>query len=365
MFDYLIVGAGFSGCVLAERIANILDRRVLIADLRNHIGGNAYDYYNEIGILIHKYGPHAFHTNSRVVFNYLSRFTEWNPFELRVTANVDGRMVPIPINLDTINELYGLPFSEPDLVTFLASVAEPINPVVTSEDVVVSKVGRELYSKFFKNYTKKQWGLDSSELDRSVCARIPVRTNRDHRYFTDKYQAMPKYGYSEMFKAMLRHSKIQIMLQTDYREIRERIPYQKLIYTGPIDAYFNYKYGKLPYRSLNFTFETLDREYYQDTAIVNYPNEYDFTRITEFKRMTGQIHPKTTIAYEYPSGEGDPFYPVPRAENTKLYNQYKTEADQLENVWFAGRLGTYRYYNMDQVVAQALNLFESRIKPLG
>ncbi len=363
MYDYLIVGAGFTGCILAERISNILGRQVLIVELRNHIGGNAYDYYNEDAILVHKYGPHLFHTNSKKMFDYLSQFTKWNLFELRVTANIDGRKVPIPINLDTINELYGFNFSEQDLKKFFESIAEPIDTLNNSEDVIVSKVGRELYDKFYKNYTKKQWDLYPSELDGSVCSRIPVRTNRDNRYFPDKYQVIPKYGYTNMFAKMIDHPKIHLILQTDYREIRELIPYKRLIYTGPIDAYFDYKFGKLPYRSLKFSFETFDRECYQDTAIVNYPNEYDFTRITEFKHLTGQLHPKTTIAYEYPSAVGEPYYPVPRAENFELYYKYKAEADKLTNVWFAGRLGSYRYYNMDQVVAQALNLFESQIKP--
>ncbi len=362
MFDYLIVGAGFTGCVLAERIANLLDQRVLVVDIRNHIGGNAYDYYNEDGILVHKYGPHAFHTDSKAVFDYLSQFTAWNLFELRVSAKVDGRKAPIPINLDTINELYAFNFSENDLLKFFLTVSEPVAQINNSEDVVTSKAGKELYFKFFKNYTKKQWGLDPSELDASVCARIPLRTNRDNRYFTDKYQVMPKHGYTEMFKKMIRHPQIHIMLHTDFQSVREVITFKKLIYTGPIDAFFDYRFGKLPYRSLTFTFETFDREYYQDTAIVNYPNEYDFTRITEYKRMTGQIHPQTTIAYEYPSAGGEAFYPIPRVENAKLYNQYKAEADRLKDVWFVGRLGTYRYCNMDQVVAQVLELFEREIR---
>ncbi|WHH59685.1 UDP-galactopyranose mutase [Petroclostridium sp. X23] len=359
MYDYLIVGAGPAGCVIAERIAAILDKSVLIVEIRNHIGGNAYDYYDQHGILIHKYGPHIFHTNSKVVFDYLSQFTAWHLFELRVAANVDGQKVPIPINLDTINELYGLNFSETDLIKFFELAAEPVDSVTNSEDVVISKIGKDLYSKFFKNYTKKQWDLWPDELDPSVCARIPTRTNRDSRYFTDKYQVMPKEGYTELFRKMINHPNIHLMLQTDYRAIEQVIPYKRLIYTGCIDAYFNYKFGKLPYRSLTFSFETFDLEYYQNTAIVNYPNEYDFTRITEFKHMTRQMHPKTTLSYEYPAAVGQPYYPIPRDENTKIYNKYKAEADKLKNVWFVGRLGTYKYYNMDQVVTQALNLFES------
>ncbi|NLW48069.1 MAG: UDP-galactopyranose mutase [Firmicutes bacterium] len=364
MIDYLIVGAGFAGCVLAERIANDLNRQVLIVETRNHIGGNAYDYYNESGILVHKYGAHAFHTNNKKVFDYLSQFTEWNLFQLRVTTNVDGQKLPIPINLDTINGLYGFHYNEEDLKEFWRSVAQPEAELNNSEDVIISKVGSELFEKFYKNYTKKQWDLSPSTMDKSVCSRIPVRTNRDNRYFTDKYQVVPKDGYTKMFEKLIAHPNIHLLLQTDFRDIRESIPFKKLIYTGPIDVYFDHQFGKLPYRSLKFSFETFDREYYQKTAIVNYPNDNDFTRIIEFKRLTGQLHPKTTIAYEYPSADGEPYYPIPRADNFEIYNKYKAEADKLANVWFAGRLGSYRYYNMDQVVDQALTLFESQIKPL-
>lgn len=364
MYDYLIVGAGFAGCVLAERIANALERRVLLIDIRNHIGGNSYDFYDEYGILVQKYGPHAFHTNYKAVFDYLSRFTQWNLFELRVTADVDGRKVPIPINLDTINELYGYKFSENELIKYFESVREPIDSICNSEDVIAGQIGNALYRKFFMNYTKKQWGLCPSELEPEVCARIPIRTNRDDRYFSDKYQAMPKHGYTEMFKKMINHPMIHLMLQTDFYSIHDAIPFKRLIYSGPIDAYFNLKFGRLPYRSLRFSFETLDKAYFQNTAIVNYPNSYDFTRITEFKHMTGQVHPKTTIAYEYPWEAGEPFYPIPRAENEERYQKYRTEAERLKDVWFIGRLGTYRYCNMDQVVAQALTLFEEQIKPM-
>lgn len=361
MFDFLIVGAGLAGCTLAERIASILNKRVLLIDQRNHIGGNAYDYYDNHGILVHKYGPHIFHTNNKVVFDYLSRFTQWNLFQLRVNAWVDGQMLPIPINLDTINVLYGTNMTIKDLVGFYQSLSEKIDPITNSEEVILSQIGQELYQKFFKNYTKKQWDLWPQELDPSVCWRIPIRNNRDNRYFTDKYQVMPKNGYTKMFEKIINHPNIKVMLQTDYKEIGDVIPHEKLIYTGPIDTYFNYKFGKLPYRSLNFSFETFDREYCQNTAIVNYPNEYDFTRISEYKHMTGQIHPKTTIAYEYPSAIGEPYYPIPRSKNSELYSRYKAEAEKLKKVWFLGRLGTYQYLNMDQVVAQSLDFFKSVI----
>ncbi len=357
MFDYLIVGAGFAGSVLAERLANGSDKKILICDKRPHIGGNAYDHYNDDGILIHKYGPHIFHTNSREVFEYLSRFTQWRSYQHRVLAHVDGQLVPIPINLDTINKLYGLNLTAFQVEEFFQSVAEPVEQIRTSEDVVVSKVGRELYEKFFRNYTRKQWGLDPSELDASVTARVPTRTNRDDRYFTDSYQAMPLHGFTRMFERMLDHPNIKIMLNTDYREIERDIPYKEMIYTGPVDSYFDYAYGKLPYRSLEFKHETHDTETYQPAPVVNYPNDQLYTRITEFKYLTGQEHKKTSIVYEFPRAEGDPYYPVPRKENAELYAKYKALADATSGVHFVGRLATYKYYNMDQIVAQALTVY--------
>ena len=357
MFDYLIVGAGFAGSILAERLANQSGKKVLIVDRRSHIGGNAYDHYNEAGILVHKYGPHIFHTNSRDVFEYLSHFTEWRRYEHRVLASVDGQLVPIPINLNTINKLYGLKLNSFELEKFFESVAEPIDLIRTSEDVVVNKVGRELYEKFFRNYTRKQWGVDPSELDKSVTARVPTRTNRDDRYFTDTYQAMPLYGFTRMFENLLNHPNIKVMLNTDYREIREIIPYKEMIYTGPVDEFFDCRFGKLPYRSLEFKHETLNESIHQTAPVVNYPNEHLYTRITEFKYLTGQEHSKTSIVYEFPKAEGDPYYPVPRPENADLYKKYKALADATSNVEFVGRLATYKYYNMDQVVAQALAVY--------
>lgn len=357
MFDYLIVGAGFAGSVLAERLAGDGGRRVLLVDKRNHIGGNAYDHYNDDGILVHKYGPHIFHTNSRLVFEHLSRFTEWRPYEHRVMASVDGQLVPIPINLDTINRLYGLTLTSFQLSEFFTSVAEPCSSVRTSEDVIVSKVGRDLYDKFFKNYTRKQWGLDPSELDATVTARVPTRINRDDRYFTDVYQAMPLHGYTRMFENMLDHHRIKILLNTDYREVIDSIPYREMIYTGPIDEFFDFRFGKLPYRSLEFKHETINACTFQPAPVINYPNEHPFTRITEFKRLTGQEHPKTSIVYEFPRAEGDPYYPVPRPENSELYKKYQQLGAHVRGVHFVGRLATYKYYNMDQVAAQALTLY--------
>jgi len=358
MFDFLIVGAGFAGSVLAERLASQSDQRVLIVDRRNHIGGNAYDCYDDDGILIHQYGPHIFHTNSSDVFHYLSQFTRWRPYQHRVLASVDGQLVPIPINLDTVNQLYGLSLTSNEVEAFLASVAEPRDQVRTSEDVVVGRVGRDLYEKFFQNYSRKQWGLDPSELDASVTARVPVRTNRDARYFSDRYQSMPLLGYTRMFQAMLNHPNIKIMLNTDYRELDGVIPYREMVYTGPIDEFFDFRYGQLPYRSLRFQFETVDVPVFQAAPVINYPNEYDYTRVTEVKDLTGQTHPKTSLVYEYPQAEGDPYYPVPRPENAETYARYKALAAATDGVHFAGRLATYKYYNMDQVVAQALTLYQ-------
>ena len=357
MFDFLVVGAGFAGSVVAERLASCLDARVLIVEKRNHIGGNAYDHYDDHGILVHRYGPHIFHTASREVFEYLSRFTAWRSYQHRVLSWVDGQLVPIPINLDTVNKLNNTNLSSAELESYFASVGEPCGGAPrTSEDVIVSKVGRALYEKFFRNYTRKQWGLDPSELDATVTARVPVRTNRDDRYFTDAYQAMPLHGYTRMFERMLDHPRIKIMLNTDHRDVEAVIPHRAVIYTGPIDAYFDYRHGKLPYRSLDFRFETVDRPVFQPGPVVNYPNDYDYTRITEFKYLTGQDHKKTTVVYEIPKDEGDPYYPVPRPENAARYRQYEKLAAALTDVHFVGRLATYRYYNMDQVVAQALTL---------
>jgi UDP-galactopyranose mutase len=358
MYDWLIVGAGFAGSTLAERIASQRGERVLLIDRRDHIGGNAYDHFDEAGLLIHKYGPHIFHTNSERIFEHLSRFTEWRPYEHRVLAQVDGQLVPIPINLDTVNKLYGLNLTSEELVGWFAERAEKVEEIRTSEDVVLSVVGRELYEKFFRGYTRKQWGLDPSELDKSVTARVPTRTNRDDRYFGDTFQAMPKDGYTRMFERMLDHPNIEIMTGTEYADVKDRIPHRRLIFTGPIDEYFGFRFGKLPYRSLRFHHETVDREWLQPVAVVNYPQTEDYTRVTEYKHLTGQEHPKTSITYEYPSAEGDPYYPIPRPENAELFKKYEALADATDEVWFVGRLATYRYYNMDQIVGQALATFE-------
>ncbi len=357
MFDWLIVGAGFAGSVLAERIASQRGESVLLIDRRNHVGGNAYDWYDDAGILVHRYGPHIFHTNSEQISGYLSQFTEWRPYEHRVLSKVDGKLLPIPINLDTINRLYDLKLDSAQLEQFFADRRESVDEIKTSEDVVVGTVGRELYEKFFRGYTRKQWGVDPSELNKSVTSRVPTRTNQDDRYFTDTFQAMPLNGYARMFEKMLHHPKIKVMLQTDFREVRDQIPFNRLIYTGPVDEFFDWKLGKLPYRSLRFEHRTLEQEQFQPVAVVNYPQTEDYTRITEYKHLTGQKAPKTSISYEYPTDVGDPYYPVPRAENEALYKRYEALANARQDVWFVGRLATYRYYNMDQVVGQALATF--------
>lgn len=356
MFDYLIVGAGFAGATVAERLARS-GKRVLICDKRSHIGGNAYDHYDDAGVLVHRYGPHIFHTNSRAVFDYLSGFTAWRSYQHRVLASVDGQLLPIPINLDTVNQLYGTQFTSLELESFFQSVAEPVEHVRTSEDVIVAKVGRDLYEKFFRNYTRKQWGLDPSELDSSVTARVPVRTNRDNRYFTDAYQVMPLHGYTRMFERMLAHPNIKILLNADYRDIRQEMRHVEVIYTGPVDEFFEYRFGQLPYRSLDFRFETRDVPVAQAAPVINYPNDSPYTRVTEFKYLTGQEHAKTTLVYEYSKADGEPYYPIPRPDNAALYKKYYALAAETPGVHFLGRLGTYKYYNMDQVVAQALAFF--------
>ena len=343
MFDYVVVGAGFAGATIAERLASDGGKKVLVCDRRPHVGGNAFDHYDESGVLVHKYGPHIFHTNSREVYDYLSRFTAWRPYAHRVLASVDGQLLPIPINLNTVNRLYGRTFTSAELEEFFQSVAEPRAQIRTSEDVIVSRVGRELYEKFFRNYTRKQWGLDPSELDAAVTARVPVRTDCDDRYFTDTYQVMPLHGYTRMFQRMLEHPNIMILLNADYREVRRMIPHSDVVFTGPVDEFFDYRFGRLPYRSLEFRFETRHQAVAQEGAVINYPNDHAYTRVTEFKDLTGQEHSKTTLVYEFPQSEGDPYYPIPRAANQQMYRQYEALARQTPGVHFLGRLGTYKY----------------------
>jgi len=361
-YDVMVVGAGFAGAVMAERLAAGTGKKVLVVDRRPHIAGNAYDRRDDAGLLIHQYGPHIFHTNSQDIVDYLSRFTAWRPYEHRVLADVTGQLVPMPINRTTLNRLYGLNLTtDAEAQTFLAARAEPVEPIRTSADVVISAVGRELYETFFQGYTRKQWGMDPSELDKAVTARVPTRTNEDDRYFTDIFQAMPADGYTRMFEKMLDHPNIELLLGVDYRDARVAYPHDHLVYTGPIDEYFGHRFGKLPYRSLRFQHETVEREIYQPVAVVNYPSEtVPHTRVTEYKHLTGDVGPRTSITFEYPSDEGDPYYPVPRKENQALYKRYEALAIAQSDVTFVGRLATYRYYNMDQVVGQALATYRRR-----
>jgi UDP-galactopyranose mutase len=362
-FDYLIVGAGFAGSVLAERLA-ASGKRVLLCDRRPHIAGNTYDFRNEAGILVHKYGPHIFHTNSEEIFAYLSRFTRWRAYEHRVLARVADRLLPIPINRTTLNGLYGLDLSTDEAAAaFLASKAEPVSTIRTSKDVVVNQIGSELYRTFFEGYTRKQWGLDPSELDKSVTARVPTRSSADDRYFLDTYQAMPADGFTRLFENMLDHRNIKIELGVEHADLIGDQIAPRVIFTGPIDAFFEHRFGALPYRSLEFHHETLEVEQFQPAAVVNYPAENaPFTRITEYKYLTGQSHPKTSISYEFAKADGDPYYPIPRPENHLLYKKYEELARQQNDVIFVGRLGTYKYYNMDQVVGQALATFRRLAK---
>lgn len=360
-FKFVIVGAGLAGLTMAEKIATELNEKVLIIDKRGHIGGNIYDSYQD-GILIHNYGPHIFHTNNKQVYDYLSRFTEWNDFWHRVLTYVDGNLVPMPITVETINQLYHLNLSCFEVEEFLKKQAVPMDEVKTSKDVALSKVGEDIYQKIFENYTKKQWGIDPAELDTSVISRIPIRLNRDTRYFADRYQGMPKYGYTKMCEKMVDNKNIKLMLNTDFKEIKNELSYDTLIYTGATDEFYDYKYGKLKYRSVDFKFETLDMEEYQEAPVVNYPNDYDFTRITEFKKMTWQKHEKTIICKEFPKAEGEPYYPFPTKDCKAEFAKYEEDMKKEENVIFIGRLAEYRYYNMDAVVARALELFEQKIK---
>jgi UDP-galactopyranose mutase len=362
-YDYLVVGAGFAGAVTAERLAS-MGRSVLVIDRRPHVGGNAFDELDDAGVMIHRYGPHIFHTNSDRVVEYLSRFTAWRPYEHRVLASVDGQLLPIPINRTTVNRLYGKHLrTETDVARFYASVAEDLGrPSQTSEDVVVSTVGRHLYETFFRGYTRKQWGLDPSELAATVTARVPARTDDDDRYFLDSFQAMPADGYTAMFERILDHPNIDVELGVDHSQLRAEVEVDHVVFTGPVDEYFGYRFGKLPYRSLRFRSETHDVPRVQPVAVINHPNEHDYTRVTEFCHLTGQQHDRTTLMYEYPTDEGDPYYPVPRAENERRYARYRALAERTPDVTFVGRLATYRYYNMDQVVAQALAV-AARLEP--
>ncbi|MDD2464668.1 MAG: UDP-galactopyranose mutase [Desulfobulbus sp.] len=350
----LVVGAGFAGSAAARTLADA-GRKVLLIDRRQHLGGNAHDNYDAAGVLIHSYGPHIFHTNNEAVVRFLSRFTEWRPYEHRVRCMANNTLYPFPINRDTLNTLYGLSLDEAGAAGYFNRVREPRDPVRTSEDVVLNSVGRDLYEKFFLNYTRKQWGMEPSQLKAGVAARIPVRTNTDDRYFTDTFQMMPEEGYTRLFERMLDHPNITVELGMEYTQAQELLTPLHTIYTGPIDTYFNACYGALPYRSLSFAHEHLPKtRRFQEVGTINYPNDHAFTRITEFKHLTGQDHSGTSIVREYPQATGDPYYPIPSDDNEALYHRYELLAQKEQQVTFVGRLAQYRYYNMDQVVEAAL-----------
>ena len=361
-YDYLIVGAGFAGCVMAERLASQAKKKILIVEKRNHIGGNAYDEIDESGILVHRYGPHLFHTNSKKVFDYLSKFTEWRKYEHKVLASLNNELYPIPINRITINKLYNLNLrTVREVEEYLKNVKEERYPVLNSEDLIVNQVGYDLFEIFFKYYSKKQWSIEPKDLSPSVCGRIPVRFNDDCRYFNDKYQYIPKQGYTEMFNKMIGHKNIELVLNEDYKNIISDLKFNKIIYTGPVDYYFDYEYGKLPYRSIRFEFKNYEKVKFQEAAQINYVDESaEHTRVVEFKYITGQLSNKTTVSFEYPQVDGEPYYPVPTENNRLLYLKYKEKANKLKNIIFCGRLAEYQYYNMDQVVANTLKEYERK-----
>jgi len=364
MYEYLIVGAGITGVTAANILAKEQNKRVLIVEKRRHIGGNCYDYHNEYGLLVHKYGPHIFHTNYKEVWEYLSQFTQWIPYQHKVLAYVDGKLVPIPINLNTINLLFGYSFNSKEMENWIEVNRNNIESPENAEEMVLSRMGKILYKKFFKNYTKKQWGISAQELEPMVTARIPIRFNKDDRYFTDRYQGIPQAGYTKMFENMLADKNIDVLLGVDYKKLEEIIKFNRIIYTGPIDYFFDFQFGRLPYRSLRFEMKTLDIEFYQEAGVINYPNDYDFTRVTEYKHITGQKHKKTTICYEYPQeykeGNNVPAYPIPKKEYKEIYLRYKKEADKLKSVYFLGRLAEYRYMNMDECVKCVLDACKYR-----
>lgn len=367
-YDYVIVGAGFAGAVLAERLASQANQRCLVLDRRHHLAGNAYDFQDRAGVLLHAYGPHYFRTNSQRIVDYLSQFTGWHEVEYRILSWVDGRYWQFPINLNTFEQLVGHPSTSEEMQATLDEWRLPIDEPANSEEVILSQVGPKLYEMFFKNYTRKHWQRDPSELDASVCGRIPIRTNRDDRYLSERFQALPARGYTHLFKALLRHPNIDVRLNTDFREAKSQLRFRRVIYTGPIDEYFDHQLGRLPYRSLRFERETLRQEYFQPTMQVNYPNDHEFTRIVEFKHATGQLLPFTTIVREYPQAhtpDTEPYYPIPATEAKAMYARYAELSQQEKHVTFVGRLANYRYLNMDQVIGMALKQYDNLVATPG
>ena len=360
-FDAVVIGSGLTGCTIAERIANVCGRKVLVIEKRDHIGGNAYDYYDDNGILVQKYGPHGFHTNSDKVFNYLSKFTGWNSFAHRVFADVNGKIVPLPVGIPTLEQLYGRKFTPSSMRSFLDKRKVNVEAIHSSRDYIVSHVGEELYELLFKYYSKKQWGVFPDKLDASVAMRLPIRFNRDTRYHESRFQGNPRHGFFRMTGNMLRGKNISLLLNTDYKDIIKSLRYRCLIFTGPIDYFFDYKFGKLPYRSLDFRFKTFNREWFQPYPQVNFTLTRKYTRISEYKHFYFQKHDKTTVCYEYPKAYGEPYYPILTQENIEKHDRYR-KLKKRKNIFFIGRLAEYKYLNMDQVVENALTLFRTRLK---
>lgn len=364
--DWLVVGAGLVGSVLAERLASQQGKKVLVVERRGHLGGNVHDQLDAHGVWIHSYGPHLFHTNSDRVWNYLSQFTGWKTYEHRVLGWIDGQYVPIPFNFTAIERLF--PSQKADLLKeqLRANYGEgarvPVLRLLEEDSPELQEFGQYVFDKVYAGYTTKQWGLLPDQLDASVLGRVPVVVGYDDRYFVDRYQALPQGGYTRMIERMLDQPGIEVMLNTDYESL-EDVTWNRMIYTGPIDAFFGRRFGALPYRSLRFEWKHLDQPQFQPAAQVNYPNDHEYTRVAEYKWITGQEHPGTTLSYEYPvwyvPGENEPYYPVINQENKDLMALYLQEAKKMEGkVYFAGRLADYRYYNMDQAVGRALKLFE-------
>ena len=354
MIDIVIVGAGIAGITLARRYAEEYNKKVLIVERKSHIGGFCYDYRNAEGILVHKYGPHIFRTDSNKVYSFLSRFTKWYDYQHKVLAYVGGKYYPMPINLDTVNSFLNTNYSSDTVMEYFSQVKTQPSAVDNVKDVVESQVGEVFYKAFFEEYTRKQWGEEPSKLPVDIISRIPIRTNRDDRYFTSKYQGVPKEGYTSLFNSMLDHPNIKILLNTDFKEVKNEIVWDKLFYSGSIDEYFDYVYGRLPYRCVSFDVEEVEQEYYQPVAVVNYPNNYDYTRITDYKYFTKNESKTTVIAKEYPSAIGEPSYPIPLRQNLELYQKYRKIDTQ--NITFIGRLGKYKYYSMEQIVEEILEM---------
>ena len=361
-YDVVIVGSGLAGVVFAQKFAEI-NKRVLIIEKRDHFGGNLYDYHNNEAILLHKYGPHIFRTDKKEIWDYLEQFSKWHYYQHQVVANIKGFEVPFPINLDTYNMLTNENLSQTQFVEKLKSFKFTDDPK-NAEEAVINQVGVYLYETFFKHYTIKQWGKHPTELHTSTVARVPVRTDKENRYFYHKYQGLPKDGYTSLMKKMVDSKNISIMLNTDYKDIIDDIKYDQLIYTGPLDYFFDYKHGELEYRSLKFEERTYEKESFQSHSVVNYPNNYDYTRITEYKKLTGQVHPKTSVHYEYPQDfdktKNEPYYPILDDKNAKLKEEYLEEVKKLDNVLFMGRLAEYRYYAMDELIEDCLKMFDDK-----